>query len=88
MKLAEQFNLAILITNQVMADPGGGMGSFMGDTRKPIGGHVLAHASTTRLYFKKGKGEERICKVMDSPSIAEQQVVFKLSDEGIVDADD
>lgn len=88
MKLAEQFNVAILLTNQVMADPGGGMGSFMGDTRKPIGGHVLAHASTTRLYFKKGKGEERICKVMDSPSIAEAQVVFRLAEDGIVDVDD
>lgn len=88
MKLAEQFNVAVLLTNQVMADPGGGMGSFMGDTRKPIGGHVLAHAATTRLYFKKGKGEQRICKVMDSPSIAEGSAIFQLSDEGISDAAD
>jgi len=88
MKLSEQFNVAVLMTNQVMADPGGGMGSFMADTRKPIGGHVLAHASTTRLYFKKGKGEERICKVMDSPCIAENSATFKLSDDGVVDADE
>jgi RecA/RadA recombinase len=71
-----------------MADPGGGMGSFMGDTKKPIGGHVLAHASTTRLYFKKGKGDERICKVMESPYIAEAEATFKLSNDGITDATD
>jgi meiotic recombination protein DMC1 len=95
MKLAEQFNVAVVLTNQgmffltlVMADPGGGMGSFMGDTKKPIGGHVLAHASTTRLYFKKGKGEERICKVMDSPYIAESEAIFRLSNEGVTDPSD
>jgi len=44
-----------------MSDPGATM-SFMGDTKKPIGGNILAHASTTRLYLRKGKGEQRICK--------------------------
>ncbi len=33
---------------------------FVKDAKKPVGGHILAHASTTRLYFRKGKGEERI----------------------------
>ena len=77
-KLAEQFNLAVVITNQgfyirkkrvdlgllglVMADPSGAMGPFMGDTKKPVGGNILAHASTTRLYLRKGKGEQRVCK--------------------------
>ena len=32
----------------------------MKDTKKPIGGNIIAHASTTRLFFKKGKGEQRI----------------------------
>lgn len=54
MKLSQQFNVAIYMTNQVMADPGNTMAHA--DPKKPIGGHVLAHASTTRLYFKKGKG--------------------------------
>ena len=60
MKLAEQFNVAVFLTNQVMSDPGGA--SFMGDTKKPIGGNILAHASTTRLYLRKGKGDQRVCK--------------------------
>ena len=53
-KLSEQFNVAIYMTNQVMADPGNTMAHA--DPKKPIGGHVLAHASTTRLYMRKGKG--------------------------------
>lgn len=58
-KIAEEFNVAILIVNQVTADPGGSV--FVGaDPKKPVGGHIIAHASTTRLYFRKGKGEQRI----------------------------
>jgi meiotic recombination protein DMC1 len=55
-KISEQFNVAVFITNQVMADPGGAM-SYAIDPKKPIGGHILAHASTTRLFLRKGKGE-------------------------------
>lgn len=66
-----------------MANPGATM-SF-GDTKLPIGGHILAHASTTRLYFKKGKGDERICRIYDSPSLAPGDAVFALSEGGIVD---
>ncbi|CAM5998829.1 unnamed protein product [Sphagnum balticum] len=74
MKLAEQFNVAVYMTNQVMADPGNTMAHV--DPKKPIGGHVLAHASTTRLYFRKGKGEQRICKIFDSPCLAENEATF------------
>lgn len=42
--------------------------SFAGaDGRKPVGGHVLAHASTTRVLLRKGRGEERVAKIQDSP---------------------
>jgi len=62
MKLAEEYNVAVLITNQVVSDPGGAA-MFVADAKKPIGGHILAHASTTRLYLRKGRGEQRVCKV-------------------------
>lgn len=45
-----------------MADPSGAMGPFMGDMKKPVGGNILAHASTTRLSLRKGRGEQRMCK--------------------------
>lgn len=68
MQISEEFNIAVVITNQVMADPSGGM-TFVQDPKKPIGGHVLAHASTVRLSLRKGKGEQRVVKVIDHPSM-------------------
>lgn len=47
---------------QVMSDPAGGM-TFVADPKKPVGGHVMAHASTQRIYMRKGKGEQRVAKV-------------------------
>lgn len=70
-----------------MADPGGNT-SFVMDTKKPIGGNILAHASTTRLYLRKGKGEQRICKVYDSPLLPESEATFQLTEGGIADPAD
>lgn len=65
--MSEEFNLVVFITNQVQSDPGASA-LFSGvDGRKPIGGHVLAHASTTRVLLRKGRGEERVAKIQDSP---------------------
>ncbi|ELR23550.1 meiotic recombinase Dmc1, putative [Acanthamoeba castellanii str. Neff] len=86
-KIAEEFNVAVFITNQVTADPGGGA-MFVADAKKPIGGHVLAHASTTRLSLRKGRGEQRICKIFDSPCLPETECVYQISNEGITDAKD
>jgi hypothetical protein len=52
-KIAEEFYVAVYITNQVIADPGGDM--ILTDPKKPASGHVLAHASTIRLMLRKGK---------------------------------
>jgi meiotic recombination protein DMC1 len=51
---------------------------FVADPKKPVGGHILAHASTTRLSLRKGRGEQRICKIYDSPSLAESEAVRDL----------
>jgi DNA repair protein RadA len=55
-----------LVTNQVMAKPD----TFFGDPTKPVGGHVLGHTATFRLYLRKSKGEKRIAKLVDSPNLA------------------
>lgn len=73
-KLAEfatEFNIVILMTNQVQSDPGASALFASADGRKPVGGHVLAHASATRLLLRKGRGEERVAKLMDSPGISD-----------------
>lgn len=84
-KLAEQFNIAVFLTNQVMADPGATMTFAGADTKKPVGGHILAHYVTTRLYFKKGRAEQRVCKLIDSPCMPEAEVTFQLTDGGVTD---
>ena len=54
-KISEEYNIAVFITNQMTADPGANM-TFVADPKKPIGGNIIAHASTTRLYMRKGRG--------------------------------
>lgn len=82
-----QFGVAVVITNQVVAQVDGGA-MFCADPKKPIGGHIMAHASTTRLYLRKGRGETRICKVYDSPCLPESEATFAINPDGIGDAKD
>lgn len=56
-------------TNQVQSDPGASALFAGADGRKPVGGHILAHASTTRVLLRKGRGEERVAKIQDSPGL-------------------
>jgi len=85
-RLAEEFGVCVFITNQVVADPGGM--SFAKDSTKPIGGNIIAHASTTRLRLRKGRGENRICTVFDSPTLPEADAQFALGPQGVCDATD
>ena len=87
-KIAEEFNVAVYVTNQVQSDPSGGMGAIFGDQKKPIGGNIMAHACTTRLQLKKGRGEQRICKVYDSPCLPEAECIYQLGEGGVLDAKD
>ena len=61
---------------------------FVADAKKPIGGHIMAHASTTRLYLRKGRGEQRVMKIYDSPSLPEGEAVYQITTGGIADATD
>ena len=62
--------------------------SFAKDSTKPIGGNIVAHASTTRLRLRKGRGENRIMTVFDSPTLPEADAQFAVSAAGICDATD
>lgn len=86
-KISEEYNLAVFVTNQMTADPGANM-SFQADPKKPIGGNILAHASTTRIYLRKGRGELRIAKIYDSPDMPESEATFAITSGGIDDAKD
>ena len=79
--LAEIHNIAVVVTNQVMSRPD----ILFGDPLAPIGGHIVAHAATTRLYLRKSKGDRRIARVVDSPLLAEGETVFSIRQAGIED---
>ena len=80
-RLAEKYNLAVYVTNQVMDNPG----ILFGDPTTPIGGHVLAHMSTYRLYVRKSKEDKRIARLVDSPNMPEGEAVFRVTPKGITD---
>lgn len=88
MNLAETYGVAVVITNQVVATVDGAAAMFNANPTKPIGGHIIAHASTTRLYFKKGKGSNRICKIYDSPCLPDLEAMFSITETGINDPED
>ncbi|KAK0525090.1 RecA recombinase Rhp51 [Tilletia horrida] len=84
MRLADEFGVAVVVTNQVVAQVDGAS-AFSTDAKKPIGGNIVAHASTTRLALRKGRGTQRICKIVDSPCLPEADAVFSIGAEGICD---
>ncbi len=80
-KMADIYNIAVYITNQVMARPD----VLFGDPTTHVGGHIVGHASTYRLYLRKSKQNLRIAKLIDSPNMPEGEAVFTIGDEGIGD---
>lgn len=81
-RLADVHNLAIYITNQVMSKPD----VFYGPTLEAIGGNVLAHAATYRMFLRKSKGQKRVARLIDSPDLPEAEAVFEVLEAGIRDA--
>lgn len=81
MKMAEQFNLAVYVTNQVMSNPA----MMFGDPTTPIGGHILGHASTYRLYIRRGKKNSRVTKLIDSPNLPDNECIFFVGEKGVCD---
>jgi len=80
-KLSQIHNLCVYVTNQVMARPD----MFFGDPTQPIGGHIVGHASTFRIYLRKGKKGSRVAKLIDSPNMPEGEASFYLEGSGLKD---
>jgi DNA repair protein RadA len=83
LRLAEAYNIAVVVTNQVQANPV----VFYGSPERPAGGHVMAHACTHRVHIKRGKGGTRVAKVIDSPYLPEAKASFIITAKGIEDTD-
>jgi DNA repair protein RadA len=83
LRIAEIYNTAVVVTNQVQAAPD----SFFGDPTRPTGGHVVAHTSTYRIYLRKA-AKNRIARMVDSPYHPERDAVFVLDEKGVDDPAD
>jgi len=77
------FRCTVIFTNQVQSDPA----IMFGDPIKPIGGNIVAHASTYRVYFKKS-GKKRIARMVDSPEHEQKDASYSLTTKGIEDVED
>jgi DNA repair protein RadA len=80
-KLSDIYNLAVVVTNQVMMRPD----FFFGDPTAPIGGHVVGHSSTFRIYLRKSKAGKRVARLIDSPNLPEGEAIFTVTKDGIRD---
>ncbi len=80
-RISDVYNLAVAVTNQVMARPD----FFFGDPTTPIGGHIVGHSSTFRIYLRKSKGGKRVARLIDSPNLPEGEIIFSVFKEGVRD---
>ncbi len=78
-KISEEHNIAVFVTNHVQSNPN----SFFGDPTKPIGGHVLAHAATCRIYIKKSRQNTREARLVDHPALPPESAKFRIEKVGI-----
>ncbi|RQG95105.1 DNA repair and recombination protein RadA [Natrarchaeobius chitinivorans] len=78
-KVGNLYNAAVIVTNQVASNPD----SFFGDPTQPIGGNILGHKSTFRIYLRKSKGDKRIVRLVDAPNLADGEAVMRVQDGGL-----
>lgn len=80
--LADKYNVGVYVTNQVMAKPD----QFFGDPTEAIGGHIVGHNSTFRVYLRRGKKNTRVAKLVDSPNLPDAECIFNITEERLIDA--
>jgi len=79
MRVGDLNNTAVVVTNQVAANPD----SFFGDPTQPIGGNILGHTSTFRIYLRKSKADKRIVRLVDAPNLADGEAVMRVTNDGL-----
>lgn len=84
LKLADMYNCCVVVTNQVMAKPN----VMFGDPTQAIGGHIVGHSSTFRVYLRKGKKGSRVAKLVDSPNLPDNECMFFVNNSGLNDKEE
>jgi len=82
-RIADTYGLAIVITNQVQANPA----QFFGDPTNAVGGNIMGHWAGTRFYLRKSKGEKRVIRIFDSPVLPEMEAVFEVTGNGLISSE-
>ncbi|MBS3760811.1 DNA repair and recombination protein RadA [Halodesulfurarchaeum sp.] len=80
LRIGDLYNTAVVVTNQVQSNPD----AFFGDPTKPIGGNILGHTSTFRIYLRNSKGSKRIVRLVDAPNLADGEAVMRVEDGGLM----
>jgi DNA repair protein RadA len=80
MRIGDLHNTAVVVTNQVASNPD----SYFGDPTQPIGGNILGHTSTFRIYLRKSKANKRIVRLVDAPNLADGEAVMRVENDGLV----
>lgn len=84
-RLSRAFNAVAVVTNQVMSKPD----VFFGNAIHPVGGHIVAHTSHTRIFLRKSaRGPVRIARLVSSPHLPEGEGIFRISERGIEDVNE
>jgi DNA repair protein RadA len=82
LRISEMYDdMAVLVTNQVSAKPD----VFYGNPLRATGGNIVAHGATIRIFLRKGKGEQRVAKIVDAPNLPEEDAIFSITEDGIKD---
>ena len=80
-RFGDLHNAAVVVTNQVSSNPA----AFFGDPTKPIGGNIVGHTSKFRIYLRRGKAGKRVCRLVDSPHLPENEALVSITEGGIRD---
>ncbi len=82
--MANVYNLAVAITNQLVAVPTGEP-VHGGYEYKPTGGFILGHTGEPIIWIRRAGGTKRIAILVDSSWLPEGQVVFRVTERGVED---
>jgi DNA repair protein RadA len=80
-RVGQLSNAVVVVTNQVASNPD----SYFGDPTKPIGGNILGHKSTFRLYLRKSKGTKRVVRLVDAPNLPDGEAIMRVENDGLVE---
>jgi len=80
LRLALSYDLAVVVTNQVQAQP-----DVWGKSEAPTGGHVVAHGVTYRVALTSKKYNVRVASLVDAPALPPSSTFFAITSKGLVD---